>query len=366
MSAQKSLARVEALVKCLIAISVLGTFLYFTGLWVFAVILLELLYFLLVCGTHLAFGWLWHSVAMLRSGLVVWPALASFGLGVCAWLLARKTAAGQRVGEESEDAHEAKGNSASGHYLLYAMALLAATLSGVDLAQNLATLFTRPVWNAGHRVARQRLESRNNLKQIGMAQHNHVESQSRLPSATAKLSEGNSRLQLQHSWGTMLLPHLDERSLFQEIDLEAHWDAPQNQSAMRTQLPYFLNPAIAPHNSSQRVPLEPYGVIHYAANGRVAGVNSRVRLRDLTDGASNTMMSGEVASRWREWGRPGNWRDARLGINKSPDGFGSPFPGGAHFLQADGAVKFLNENIDPSVLENFANPRDGNVLPQGF
>ena len=135
---------------------------------------------------------------------------------------------------------------------------------------------------------------------------------------------------------------------------------------MRTQLPPFLNPPLAPQNSAQRVPLETYGVIHYAANGRVTGVNGRVRFQDITDGTSHTMLSGEVTSHWRAWGRPGNWRDARLGINRSPNGFGSPFPGGAHFLQADGAVKFLNENIDHSVLENFANPRDGNAMPQSF
>jgi len=210
------------------------------------------------------------------------------------------------------------------------------------------------------------LESRINRGQIGVAQHNHVESYGQLPSATAKRFDGKPGLELQHSWATMLLPYLDEKRLFQEIDLVDRWDAPQNQAAMRTQLPYFLNPAMATRNSSQRIPLETYGVMHYATNGRVAGVNSRVRFRDLTDGASHTMMSGEVPSRWREWGHPGNWRDARLGINKSPDGFGSPFPGGAHLLQADEAVRFVNEDIDPGVLENFANPRDGNSMPKGF
>lgn len=368
MSAHKSLARLGSFVYWLFVLSVVGTILYATGLWKAVFLLVSIIYFLLVTGFHLAFGWLWHSAAMLRSGLLVWPVLGSFGLAVCAWLLVRKRPGPVQTadGENAVDAHQTPAKTSGGRSLIYTMALLAALLAGVDLAQNLATLFTRPVWTAGHREARQRSETKNHLKLIGIAQHNHVESHRKLPSATAIRLDGTPGLQLQHSWATMLLPHLDERRLFQQIDPEANWDAPQNQSAMRTQLPPFLNPALAPQNSSQRVPLKTYGVIHYAANGRVTGVNSSVRFRDLTDGTSKTMLSGEVASQWRAWGRPGNWRDARLGINRTPDGFGSPFPGGAHFLQADGAVKFLNQNIDPSVLENFANPRDGNSMPKGF
>ena len=87
MSAHKSLSRVGSFVYWMVVLSVLGAFLYYTGMWAVAFILLELLHFLIVTGVHLVFGWLWHSVAMLRSGLLVWPVLGSFGLGVCAWLL---------------------------------------------------------------------------------------------------------------------------------------------------------------------------------------------------------------------------------------------------------------------------------------
>ena len=371
MSAHDSLASVHSFLKWLIILSLVGPFLYATrisGLFGLLYIALELGFFLVATGFYLVAGWVWHGWEMIQSGLLVWPAVLSLGLGLFAFALARirRPESFRRSTDDNAVEDSADASSDRSHRLICLVALLAAWFAGVDLAQNLSTLLTRPIRNSGHRVARQRLESRINLGQIAVAQHNHVESYGQLPSATAKRLDAKPGLELQHSWATMLLPHLDERSLFQEIDLEDRWDAPQNQSAMRTQLPYFLNPAIAPENASHRIPLDSYGAIHYAANRRVASVNTRVRFRDLTDGTSTTMLSGEVTSHWRAWGRPGNWRDARLGINKSPDGFGSPFPGGAHFLQADGAVKFLNDNTDPTVLENFANPRDGNAMPQGF
>jgi hypothetical protein len=80
---------------------------------------------------------------------------------------------------------------------------------------------------------------------------------------------------------------------------------------------------------------------------------------EITDGTSNAILAGEVNANFEPWGKPGNCRDPRLGLNKSPHGFGSPFIGGGHFLMADGAVKFISENIDPQVLKAIATPDGG-------
>jgi prepilin-type processing-associated H-X9-DG protein len=57
-----------------------------------------------------------------------------------------------------------------------------------------------------------------------------------------------------------------------------------------------------------------------------------------------------------------NWRDANLGINRSPEGFGAPWTGGAHFLMADGSARFVSENIDPKLLEAIATPDGGETV----
>lgn len=42
--------------------------------------------------------------------------------------------------------------------------------------------------------------------------------------------------------------------------------------------------------------------------------------------------------------------------------FSSLHPGGAHFLLGDGAVRFINENINGETYENLGNISDGNVI----
>jgi len=58
-------------------------------------------------------------------------------------------------------------------------------------------------------------------------------------------------------------------------------------------------------------------------------------------------------------GCPINWRDPVEGINKSPDGFGAPWSGGANFMLMDGSVRFLSNGIDPKVLRAPSTPVGG-------
>jgi len=107
-----------------------------------------------------------------------------------------------------------------------------------------------------------------------------------------------------------------------------------------------------------------YALSHYAANRRVFYDNSRTRIQDVTDGMSNTIMAGEVRENFKPWGHPINWRDPALGINQSPQGFGSPWPGGAQFLLMDGSARFLSDNVDPELLKALSTPAGGEKLPE--
>jgi prepilin-type processing-associated H-X9-DG protein len=87
----------------------------------------------------------------------------------------------------------------------------------------------------------------------------------------------------------------------------------------------------------------------------------------VTDGASNTILIGTVAQRFKPWGHPVNVRDPSRGINKSPDGFGGPASwNGAMFSFCDGHTAFMSNKIDPRVLEQLATPAGGETLDRAY
>jgi prepilin-type N-terminal cleavage/methylation domain-containing protein/prepilin-type processing-associated H-X9-DG protein len=122
--------------------------------------------------------------------------------------------------------------------------------------------------------------------------------------------------------------------------------------------------------------------------GQAAGMfalnPSVVRIRDVTDGTSMTLMVGEEAAKWGPTGNANlesfrQWmdvvavtttvrgvnRDAVASLGYYGQGFGSFHPGGAHFLMADGSVRFTSENVSITTF-NQAGTRAGNDVPGDF
>lgn len=76
-------------------------------------------------------------------------------------------------------------------------------------------------------------------------------------------------------------------------------------------------------------------------------------------------VNGEVPSGFKPWGYPANWRDPAVGMNRSPEGFGGPYKGGANVLFADGSVKFLKDRTDARVLKALSTSDGGEPIPPG-
>lgn len=126
--------------------------------------------------------------------------------------------------------------------------------------------------------------------------------------------------------------------------------------------------------------------------GGVFGQNSKIGIRDMTDGTSNTLMVGErYTPRATVNGQPvigdGGWLgvpdpttaaglamslgdtsiDIKLNINGRPTtGFGSYHQGGANLLLADGSVRFVGEKMDPRMYRLFSVIDDGLIKSCGF
>ena len=194
------------------------------------------------------------------------------------------------------------------------------------------------------RKAALRERDKHHLEQIGLALHNYHELFHAFPPGGI-VREDSAEIR---SWQACLLPHLEQAALHSQIKPDYAWHSPENRGVFSQPIATLMNPAI---------PVQPgQAVSHYAGNSHLFEINKSWDYRHITDGMSNTIGVGDVSTGFKPWGSPGNVRDPGLGIGHTPSKFGSPFPGGCHFLLLDGSVKFISENIDRQKLLDLATP----------
>ena len=228
--------------------------------------------------------------------------------------------------------------------------LFVAGISAAGIAHQLGWLLTSGeslLSHDGARMAARRAQSTNNLKQIGLGLYNYHEAYASFPPGGTFDAVGRPL----HGWQTLLLPFTERKELFDQIDLGVPWDHPRNAPAFRTEVLFFLNPPIG--ETKDRAG---HALSHYAGNALLLGGDVLRTMRSVADGADSTILAGEIGGDFKPWGYPMNWRDPALGINRSPEGFGSPYPGGANFLFVDGSVRFIKNSIDLRVLQSLGTP----------
>ncbi len=269
------------------------------------------------------------------------------------------------------------------------------------------------------REAARRSQCVNNLKQLGLALHNYHDTHNALPpgwiGVTGNTShmEGNSGF----AWGAHLLPQIDQAPLYSRLNFNREcYDPAFNAIALATVLPGFRCPTDPssefwdlgeednPATIIARLPTANYvgnfgtegpediceTAPYPAAQCRSDGIfyhNSSTRLRDLTDGTSNTVFLGEhrtdtrvstVAATGIEWhstwvGYVAEGAEAPVRFlavaDHTPnapslhiDDYSSWHTGGTHFLYGDGRVRFLTENVDINLFRGMVTRSGGEVL----
>lgn len=179
-------------------------------------------------------------------------------------------------------------------------------------------------------------DSTAHLKMIGMGLLSLERPSDELPDGHERNLQG---------WQTRILNFLPI-SPGGEIHQDLPWDDPRNSAYFRGVVVPYLNPEIGPIRDERG-----YALSHYAGNIHLLGPG-----RTFDPGAypADTILAGEVATRFKPWGDPTYLRDPNLGINASPDGFGGPNGDGARFLFVDGSVRFLPKHIDPAELRRMS------------
>jgi len=216
------------------------------------------------------------------------------------------------------------------------------------------------------REAARRTQSRNNLKQIGLAFHNYHDTFQHFPTGTVANKELDPEERL--GWAVSILPFLDQARAHEQIRMDAGWEG-QSEFVRELTIPTYLNPSM-PRSDVLGGDLDYIGVAGIGPNAAalddddpkagILGYDRKTRIRDITDGTSNTMMISDSR-------KPQPFLQGELTMRgfseepyiNGPDGFGSWHSGGMHVLMADGSVQFLDENTDPKVIEAMATKAGG-------
>jgi prepilin-type N-terminal cleavage/methylation domain-containing protein/prepilin-type processing-associated H-X9-DG protein len=299
------------------------------------------------------------------------------------------------------------------------------------------------------REAANRAKCQNNLKQIGLALHSHESALGYWPLQSVSPTTANPGLK-RGSWITQALPYFEQTAVFNAYDPTLNWDDAGNAAAVKARVPLLVCPSAPPvaeefewtkigsdttrtKHFGARTDYTNVGGISASLNNTLpvqhpdpfnAGVlkpnvtfgpapafaeiaQNPVRVLEVTDGLSNTVLVVECAARpdlyqkgklipdgtspktWsgsspNPWPTGGVWASHLKGfaidgcdpatgststspgacsMNCSNDNEVYAFhPGGAAALMADGSVRFLRETLPIATLAALVTRNGGEVV----
>ena len=245
------------------------------------------------------------------------------------------------------------------------------------------------------REAANRMSCTNNLKQIGLALHNHNDTFGSFPAGYMDFQSqviNPANLGTGWGWASRILPFVEQDNLFRAIRFDKMIADPLNAPTRSQVVKTFLCPSDnhtqAFRTDGNSVEVGPsnyvgmFGSREMAEDpGRGEGCffrNSRIRISDLSDGSSNTLMVGERTSRlckstWAGFvlgavtfpvGDPDDPPHTPNGQKLHAEDFASNHTGGVNFLQGDGAVRMIKNSIRPAAWVALGTRAGGEVIQE--
>ena len=196
------------------------------------------------------------------------------------------------------------------------------------------------------RAAARRVQSINQLKQIGLAMHNYGTANRKLPPAYTADKEGKPLL----SWRVMILPYVEGGDLYKQFHLDEPWDSEHNKKLISRMPAAYKSPTSTVSGQWKTNYLTVRGK-HTIFSGEDGATFASVH-----DGLSYTIMTVEVSdAKAVFWTKPD---DFEYGEENPLKGLVGLQPGGFIAGMGDGSVRFIRSSINPKTL-NALFTRDG-------
>jgi prepilin-type N-terminal cleavage/methylation domain-containing protein/prepilin-type processing-associated H-X9-DG protein len=256
------------------------------------------------------------------------------------------------------------------------------------------------------RESANRAQCQNNLKQFGLAFHNHHDALNQFPTGGGDWWDmptyvnGQPAVGSQQAagWGFQILPYIEGDNTWKgggatnDVDRARVAVGTTNKvffcpSRRGPQTVVFTSPAYF-NGQPTTIALCDYAASNYEETGVVL-YRVPTKMADITDGTSNTLLVGDKRLNRQLLGQPqpdddtgyasGFDADVSRYTNIAPapdynaptgDGekrFGSSHTGGFNVVLADGSVRMISYTIDPVVFSYLGNKSDGQVIdPNSF
>ena len=199
---------------------------------------------------------------------------------------------------------------------------------------------------ASARKSARRMQSANNLKQLGLSMHNFHDANKAFPPAVIIGPKGHK-----HSWRVAVLPYLDQKALYDQYRFDEPWDSPNNLKVMKQMPAVFRHPNDPPDSTNTRY-------LAFVGPGTPFGNPEGAKFRDILDGSSNTVMFFSGPSNV-PWTKP---EDIEYDPKKDPNLENGPYKEGFNAVMFDGSVEFLSKDLDVEAFHNLIQMNDGNPV----
>lgn len=269
------------------------------------------------------------------------------------------------------------------------------------------------------RASAARIRCLNDFKQVGVAMHNYLNANGTLPAGISTMYSGASKPACGPQdrtspssffglgWGALILPYLEQNPIADGMDFSRQYHQTPNFARGAMPVPIFYCPADPQtdelvnccsgqmNGTIEKQDLRKTNMagvgdsVNFTCDGTwpkqldvadgIMAERRGCKMEQIVDGASNTLMIGEVTGRgagtndaqfWATW----NILDMRNGVNgpfsipggAAPatwtlrnNGFSSYHYGGCNFLMGDGSSRFVSQNTPHDVLQKLVTRAGG-------